>query len=531
MSTYYVFRNFTLEGYFANLDATFSPYGDVLSFENNYPTYIWFYHPPFKANADELVNELHDYPAKLALVREKLTAAETLILFQLDATLFFTYTETDRRVQIAVNEFNEHCQQLAAENHNIKTVPFADFTKRHALKDLIDWKFYYLSQMNFNPKLARNFQQWFAAQLRALAGTRKKCLVVDLDNTLWGGVLGEDGVHGIQLGNTYPGNAYRDFQASLLAASQHGVILAVCSKNNEEDMLEVWRDNPNLLLKQKHFAARRINWQEKHRNLQELAEELNIGLDSIVFVDDNPVERELVKTYLPEVTVPDFPTKPYLLQEFFQQLYEEHFYLYQTTNEDLAKTAQYAQNAERRVLQQQFASREDYWRNLEMEFTISAVSPANIVRIAQMTQKTNQFNLTTKRYVESQIDGIAQTGGWVHCLSVKDKFGDNGITAVSIVTFENPATAVMDSYLLSCRILGRGIETAYLQEILNRLHQNGVTTIKATFLPTAKNKQVESFYETLGFTLVAQNEQGEKQYQLQMKEPFVSERYYKLISE
>jgi FkbH-like protein len=531
VSRYYIFRNFTLESFFANLDATYSPYGDVLSFDNEYEAYIWFYHPPFKANVDELVNELRDYSVKLELVRAKLTSAQTLILFQLDEMLFFKYTEEDRGVQEAVTHFNEHCRRLAVENSNIKTVSLVDFARQYALNDLIDWKFYYLSQMNFNPKLAGDFQRWFTGKRRAIEGKRKKCLALDLDNTLWGGVLGEEGVNGIQLGNTYPGNAYRDFQAALLEASRRGVILAVCSKNNEEDVFELWRTHPALLLTQEHFAAWRINWQEKHHNLQEIAEELNIGLNSFVFLDDNPVERELVKSYLPEVIVPDFPTKPYLLREFFQRLYEEHFYLYQTTKEDLAKTAQYSQNSERRAFQQQFSSIEDYWRNLEMEFTISVVGPANIARIAQMTQKTNQFNLTTKRYVESELDSIAQSGGWVHCLSVKDKFGDNGITAVSIVTFENQATAVLDSYLLSCRILGRGIETAFLKELLNRLYFSGVRTVKAAFLPTAKNQQVESFYEKLGFEVITQGDNDEKLYQLEMKTIFTGETYYKLISE
>lgn len=531
MSSFYIFRNFTLERFFSNLNATYSPYGDVTDFVDNYETYIWLYHPPFKVNAEELVNELEDYRAKIEFIRRRLAIQKTLILFQLDETVFFSLTEEDNRVQRAVADFNQHCAQLAAEYANVKTVAFVDFAKHYALRDLIDWKFYYLSQMNFNPKLAQAFQHWFAGRLRALNGMRKKCLVLDLDNTLWGGVLGEDGINGIQLGHTYPGNAYRDFQAALLAATHHGVILAACSKNNEADVQEAWRDHPNMLLRQSHFAACRINWQEKHHNLQELAEELNIGLDSFVFLDDNPVERDFVKAYLPEVTVPDFPDKPYLLQEFFQRIYEEYFYTYQTTNEDAVKTAQYAQNAERRTFQLQFDSLEDYWRNLEMELTMSVVSPANITRLAQLTQKTNQFNLTTNRYSENELEAFAQAGNWVRCLSVKDKFGDNGITAVCIVTFEDRTTATIDSYLLSCRILGRGIETAYLKELLNQLYDCGVRTVNAEFIPTAKNKQVETFYEKLGFAVLEQSADGRKQYQLKLRKRFDSGSYYKITNQ
>jgi FkbH-like protein len=182
----------------------------------------------------------------------------------------------------------------------------------------LDWKYYYISQSLITPKLNASFNEWFERKLAAIQGKRKKCLVLDLDNTLWGGILGEDGIEGIKISDTYPGLAFRDFQESILEAANNGVILAVCSKNNEEDVLDVWEKHPYLILRQKHISAYRINWQDKATNIQELADELNIGLDSMVFIDDNPAERTRVQQTIPEVVVPDFPEHPHQMSAFFK---------------------------------------------------------------------------------------------------------------------------------------------------------------------------------------------------------------------
>jgi FkbH-like protein len=344
-------------------------------------------------------------------------------------------------------------------------------------------------------------------------------LVLDLDNTLWGGILGEDGMEGIQIGNTYPGNAFLDFQNNLLELSKNGVILTACSKNNEQDVMEAWNKNPFLQIKKEQLAAWRINWNNKADNIAELAQELNIGLDSMVFIDDNPTERELIKQVFPMVETPEFPKQPYMLPEFFEKICADYFQIYKLTGEDKEKLEQYKANAERTSFQKSFISFDDYLKSLEIILDIQELNSMNLSRIAQMTQKTNQFNLTTKRYTEEDITTFAAQGAKIFCISVSDKFGDSGITGAAIITVDNEnRSADIDSFLLSCRILGKNIETTFLKYVLQQLKENGILHLTAAFIPTAKNIQVLDFYEKNGFELVSKTAEGEKQYFCDLKQ-------------
>ena len=365
--------------------------------------------------------------------------------------------------------------------------------------------------MGMNPRLSKPFAEWFSRKLDEIALKRKKCLVLDLDNTLWGGVLGEDGIEGIKLGGDYPGKAFHYYQDALLELSKSGVILTVCSKNNEEDVLEAWEKNPFMVLKKDNFAAWRINWADKATNIKELAEELNIGLDSFVFVDDNPTERELIKQVLPMVEVPEFPAQPYELPQFFKDLVERYFRVYSLTNEDKQKTEQYKANAQRAQAQRSFVDFDAFLESLDIQITIEAANEFNIPRIAQMTQKTNQFNLTTKRYTDAEVRSLVQAGWKIWCISVADKFGDNGITGCIMVNGDT-----FDTFLLSCRILGKGIEDAFIKKILSLLKESGVKTVLALYVPTAKNAQVKDFYERCGFTCVKEETDGRKSYVLDL---------------
>ena len=225
----------------------------------------------------------------------------------------------------------------------------------------------------------------------------------------------------------------KHFQENILEAADNGVIITVCSKNNEEDALEVFANHPFQLINEKHLSAYRINWQDKVTNIQELSEELNIGLDSIVFIDDNPIERERVKQMLPMVAVPDFPEHPYLMSDFFKRVYDDYFQLNRLTSEDKNKTQQYIANSERNVFKKAFGSVDEYLESLEMELDVLQADKFTVTRIAQMTQKTNQFNLTSKRYTEDDLYQFIDDSSLVHCLSVRDKFGDNGVTVASII--------------------------------------------------------------------------------------------------
>ena len=343
---------------------------------------------------------------------------------------------------------------------------------------------------------------------------RKKCLVLDLDNTLWGGVLGEEGIEGIKIGGDYPGKAFLYWQEALLELSKSGVILTVCSKNNEQDVLDAWEKNPFMVLKKEHFAAYRINWTDKATNIKELAQELNIGLDSFVFVDDNPTERELIKQMLPMVEVPEFPAQPYELMPFFKQLVEDYFKVYSVTDEDKKKTEQYKQNAARAQAQSSFADFDSFLESLDIQITIEGANEFNIQRIAQMTQKTNQFNLTTHRYTDADVRGFVESGWKVWCISVADKFGDNGITGAIMVKPDGE----IDTFLLSCRILGKGIEIAFVKSIITLLASEGFKHLTASYLPTAKNAQVKEFWDKAGFSCTKENEDGSKYYSIDIQD-------------
>jgi len=297
------------------------------------------------------------------------------------------------------------------------------------------------------------------------------------------------------------------------------VLLAINSKNNEEDVWDAFNNHPDIVLKKDDFVSYRINWRDKASNIREIANELNIGIDSIVFIDDNPAEREIIKQLEPEVIVPDFPDQPYKFVDFFlDDVYKKYFLPYRLTSEDQVKTEQYKANSVRADSTTSFASINDYILSLETVISIDKANTFNLPRIAQLTQKTNQFNLTTKRYIESDILELDNSSNLIFCASVSDRFGDSGITAAGII-ISHDNEALIDSYLLSCRILGREIEFALIKTILNYFFQRGVKIIKARYVPTMKNKQTEDFYDKLGFSCTTFQD-GSKDYYMEMGEQF-----------
>ena len=525
--TTFVFRNQTVEPFFGYDGMTYSGYDDISVVPQDVDRHIWFYQVPVNADSVQLAQEIESFNAKLDLV---LNAAgdKPFIIFSLVNLFKLRLTGNETAVEEAIADFNSHAVQLAATRKNVKWVDFGEFTSRYDAYMLLNWKYYFMSQTMLNPKLAHDFQAWWERVQAECVLQRKKCLVLDLDNTLWGGVLGEDGVDGIQLGGDYPGKAYSYWQKALLQLSHHGVILAVCSKNNESDVQEAWDKNTAMVLKREHFGALRINWQDKVTNLQAMAEELNIGLDSMVFVDDNPAERELVKQLLPQVEVPDFPEKPYQLMSFFKSLLDKYFRIYAVTAEDLAKTSQYRANALRKAEQSRFTDLEDYLYSLDIAIDIMPADNHNLPRIAQMTQKTNQFNLTTRRYTEDQIQQCINQGWHVFCMAVRDRFGDNGITGTVFLEPLDDVTVAVDTLLLSCRILGRGIEEAFFKTVLNLLRLEGFRKVKASYSPTTKNGQTADFFDRMGMTCVTCDDDGKKSYEMALEDIFEIKNYYNI---
>lgn len=524
---WFVFRNNTVEPFFDGKTVAFSGYDDVSVVPTEAEGFIWFYQVPVKFSSGVLAQEIRSITEKLQLVVGEI-GTKPLVVFTMENLVDLKLVTSDMAVQEAIDSFNATARTLAHAHSHVKVVDFSEFTKRYTSQQLIDWKYYFISQSLLNPKIAKDFKVWRHRIEEELALCRKKCLVLDLDNTLWGGILGEDGAEGVKIGGDYPGNAFLYWQQGLVELSKCGVILALCSKNNEADVQELWDANPFMALKREHISAHRINWQSKDQNIRELAEELNIGLDSMVFVDDNPTERELVKQTLPMVAVPDFPAKPYELVDFFQSLVRDYFRIYELTHDDVDKVNQYKANAQRNAEQKRFAQYDHYLRSLDIEIRVEEANDFNFARIAQLTQKTNQFNLTTHRYTEARLREMQAAGSQIWCMSVSDRFGSYGISGVMIVNPIDATVAEVDTLLLSCRVLGKGIEHAFVCHMLQMLAKKGYQSLTASYLPTAKNAQVKDFWQVVGGVVVSHTATATT-YRIDLDQEFQIKNHYRFV--
>ena len=366
-------------------------------------------------------------------------------------------------------------------------------------------RMWYLGSIPYSMTGEKAIAEEISNAVNALKGRRAKCIVLDLDNTLWGGVIGEDGIGGIELSTTKEGSRYRDFQKRIRDIKEEGTILAVVSKNNMEDAMDGINNHPDMILREKDFVAIKANWEPKPVNIEELAKELNIGLDSFVFIDDNPIEREAVKTALPQVIVPEFPKDTANLEKFAIEIGKKYFPTLKLTKEDTQKTEQYRIEHKRSELKKEAPSLEEYLKSLEMKFTIREITEEDIPRAAQLTQKTNQFNLTTRRYTESDIRRIKEDSNhkiWIG--ELEDKFGSYGKVILAIMRLEpKEQKAVIDTFLMSCRVMGRNVETEFLKHIENSLKAENIKEIIGEYIETPKNKVVKDFWEKQGYGLAA----------------------------
>ncbi len=502
----------------------FSGYDDISVVPDEATDFVWWYQIPLKFDNESIISEIETYIPKIKLVLPTIGSRQ-LIIFTLTDYLSVQIEIKDNRLKGAVSSFNKGIYDLANNYSNVKIVDVTTFTNQYSASELIDWKMFFLSQIPINPKLSVAFKEWFEIQTRAISLQRKKCLVLDLDNTLWGGVLGEDGVNNLAISGSYPGKAYHLWQQGLKQLKQNGVILCLCSKNNMNDVEDVWSKRDDMILKKEDFAAMRINWDDKATNIIDIAKELNIGPDSMVFADDNPTERELIKRMLPMVTVPEFPIQPYDLPKFYQSLVSKYFQIYALTTEDKVKTEQYRLNKQRNEAASLFSDFTDYLRSLKIQLTIEQITEQTLPRATQLTQKTNQFNLTTKRYSEADIRGLLADGarGWT--LDVADKFGDYGITGLIIIT----KNGLIDTMLMSCRVLGKGVENVFLKSVLSILRKNRLDSVVGEYDKTAKNVQTADFYPNNGFSVVEKTEEHSI-YTLQLNDADLSVNdYYKII--
>lgn len=365
-----------------------------------------------------------------------------------------------------------------------------------------DRRFWYSARFPFAPPAAAELARRVVALGVALKRPRAKVIALDADNTLWGGIIGEDEMEGIALGPDYPGSCYADFQRRIEGLQQRGFILVLVSKNNEADVLEVLRTHPHMRLREDAFAAMRINWRPKVDNLAEMAEELQLGLESFIFVDDSDHELALMRRELPMVECVQVPARAVDVPACLDRV--PRLEILALTAEDRAKTAMYAAERERRKLRRTMEGEgvdlAAYLRSLDMRMTIGLDDARRVKRISQLTNKTNQFNLTTRRYDEGAIAAMIADPGWIVAhFSLADSFGDSGLVGVALIERTAPELARLDSFLMSCRVIGRQAEAAFLAALLRHLAAAGVRVVAAEFIPTAKNALASGFLAANGF--------------------------------
>ncbi|MFX1511638.1 MAG: HAD-IIIC family phosphatase [Promethearchaeota archaeon] len=410
----------------------------------------------------------------------------------------------DTGLQEFVTKLNLALIQVFKDQTSAFLFDMNQLTAKFGQDRAFDPRFHFRGSIEFSSEFLPVLGSEFVRYLKAATGNAKKCLILDLDDTLWGGIVGEEGLSGIKLGPTFPGKEYYEFQETILSLYKRGILLTIVSKNNHEDVLEVLKDHQYMLLREEYFAAIRINWENKVDNIVSIAEELNIGLDSMVFLDDSPVERELVRQALPQVLVPELPTSSLEYRQFLENL--NVFDVLALTEEDRRKSELYAAKRQREGFKKTIGSLNDYLASLQIKIKIALITNESLQRTFMLIGKTNQFNLTTRRRTLPEIQELMENPNFrLFGLWATDKFGDEGQIGICIIEIKNSSWYI-DTFLLSCRVLGRGIEQAFLATVASYASTHGASKIIGEYFPTKKNKQTETFYLKTGFDLAEKSE-------------------------
>jgi len=400
-------------------------------------------------------------------------------------------TSTLKRLEVQI-------KGILSRHTNVFYVDLSDCITQIGINSFYDNRFWYYSAAPYSLDAFNVIAEKDFKYINALNGKNKKCLVLDCDNILWGGIIGEDGIDGIKLSKHGTGGGFYDFQQELVNLHSRGVVLALCSKNNEKDVWEVFDMHPEMLLKREHIVEYEINWNDKTDNIKKISESLGLGLDSVVFIDDSPFETDMVREILPQIEVILVDPK----QSFdYRQVIGStgYFDSLQYSTVDRQRAKMYQAELGRRRLQKNSDCIEEFLTKLGMEVTVKFADEKSIHRIAQLTQRTNQFNLTTKRYSDADIRKFVDNDTCdVLYLSLKDKYGDAGIVGVVILR-SSGNTAVIDTFLLSCRVIGRGVENAFLSCAIKAARLRKVEIVQGEYIPTSKNQQVSGFYSRCGF--------------------------------
>lgn len=432
---------------------------------------------------------------------------DTCVYYISDAYLWGLETEVAdacinrRRVE---RIWDEALEALCRRHANVRIFPYHQLISRMGEESAFSPKMWYMGRILLSMDAQKRLAKLILEKTELEYRVPKKVLVLDLDNTLWGGLAGEREITPVQLSEEQGGLAYKNLQRVILWMQKQGVLLAIASKNNVQDAEDILNNHPHMVLRPRHFAASRINWNAKSQSLKELAEELNLGLDSFVFWDDNPQERFLIKQMLPEVMVPDFPEKPEELAPFMTAIFHTYFEKPVLTGEDWNKTRQYAENAGRTRLKAGAASFEEYLKQLKIVVTRVDASK-HAARLEALFNKTNQFNLTTRRHTQSEVQTLLKNPDKrIFLYRVEDCFGDNGIVAAVVVDVSK--VPVIEEFVMSCRVMGRNVEQGIVSHVEKTLCAEGFDTLRGRYIPTAKNKPVAGLYEELGYRKLEEKE-------------------------
>lgn len=466
-------------------------------------------------------HKLGEYHSSLSIDKQELLAEERLSFvtaicenpfFANKKIIYFNYPEIEDTVfgsyankvetsfSFQIRKLNYELMQLSSQYPNLFICDIAGLQNMFGRRFMFSPNVYMTTEMVLSVNALPYVASRVVDIVSAIKGQFKKCLILDLDNTLWGGVIGDDGLEGIELGHGLGiGKAFTEFQMWIKKLKQRGIIICVASKNNEETAKEPFEKHPDMVLKLDDIAVFQANWETKVDNIRTIQSILNIGFDSMVFLDDNPFERNMVRENIPGITVPELPEDPAQYLEFLYSLnlFETASY----SNADKDRTKQYQVEAKRVSLSKTFTNEADFLKSLNMVSTVSGFTKFNTPRVAQLSQRSNQFNLRTIRYTEADIESMANDPDVIDLsFTLEDKFGDNGLIAVVIMKKKDQETLFIDTWFMSCRVLKRGMENFTLNTMVEYAKKKGYKRIIGEYIPTPKNKMVEQHYSNLGFT-------------------------------
>jgi FkbH-like protein len=472
----------------------------TILFESSHKLLHKFNEVPAASRADfaryqiERISALAD-----ALSQKSATKIIYLNFAEMDDAVFGNYgNKVPGSFIYQLRKLNYLLMELASRVPNLFVCDLSGIQNRFGRGEVFSPSIYVNSDMVLSVGILPEVAKSIVGIIGAIQGKVAKCLVLDLDNTLWGGVIGDDGLENIQIGSLGIGKAFSEFQWWIKSLQQRGIILAVCSKNDAPVAKEPFQKHPEMVLRLDDIAVFVANWENKADNIRDIQATLNIGFDSMVFLDDNPFERNIVRENVPQVIVPEMPEDPAEYVQFLSGL--NLFETASFSEEDTARTQQYQVEAKRMAVREHFTNEADFLKSLHMLSDVRAFDPFSTPRVAQLSQRSNQFNLRTVRYAEDDIKRIASDDRYVtFSFTLEDKFGDHGLICVVILQKESDAVLFIDTWLMSCRVLKRGMEHFTLNTLVEVAHTLGCNTLKGEYVPTAKNSMVENHYRDLGF--------------------------------